>query len=60
MYNFDEEFDHGTNHGFNEIIFETNNDLSNETHIVEQKYELEIRVEMSTPIRNLIKNHPPK
>ena len=26
-YNFDEEVDHGTNHGFNEIFVETNNNL---------------------------------
>ena len=52
--NSDEENDHGSS----EIIVETNNSLQNETHKEEQRTKPKLRVEITTPNRNLIRNNP--
>ena len=59
-YNFDKVIDMKTNRENVEIFVETNNDLQNETHTMEQRSKPKIRVEMSTPNINLIRNYPPK
>ena len=56
----DKDTDMKTNQENVEIVVETNNDLWNETHTMEQRSEPELRTNTTTPNRNLIRNHHPE
>lgn len=57
-YNSDEEANSKTHHEVGEVFIETNDNLQNEIQIVERREEPRAEVEITTPKRNLTKNHP--